>query len=146
MTGAIISGMGTSAFIFNQIQTRLANPTGVNAVAGAFPAAVYARWSPMLRTLGVAYLCLSACGALLQTNPPGYDVCYPLLDRLRGRTADAPTDRPAECPAVGPTLAERIFSRRFILMWLMIVNSAVSGLAITGSYKTFGMKQVNPPR
>ena len=49
---------------------------------------------------------------------------------------------------VVPTLSllcHRARARSFALMWLMILNSAVSGLNVAGSYKTFGTKQVVLP-
>merc|ERR1719238_1231837 len=64
--GAIISGMGASAFIFNLIGTKLINPNGANTVDGVFPPEVAARWPSLLRTLGVAFTCLSMAGAMLQ--------------------------------------------------------------------------------
>ena len=53
MQGAIISGMGASAFIFNLVATRFINPYGKNMVDGAFPADVTARWPALLRNCSV---------------------------------------------------------------------------------------------
>jgi hypothetical protein len=49
--GAIISGMGASAFLFNIVATKLVNPTGADMVDGVFPPSVAARWPPLLRTV-----------------------------------------------------------------------------------------------
>ena len=42
--GAVVTGMGASAFIFNLLATRLVNPAGMDAVSGSFPVEVAARW------------------------------------------------------------------------------------------------------
>ena len=82
MQGAILVGMGSSAFLFNLLATRLINPAGLNA---PFPPEVAARWPSLLRTLGVSYACLALAGAALQSNPPSAAIRYPLLERLRAR-------------------------------------------------------------
>jgi len=146
--GAIISGMGASAFLFNIVATFLVNPTGADMVDGAFPPEVAARWPPLLRTLGVCFTLLSLTGAMLQANPPTAAVKYPLLDLItKGKSTAAPTStskKPvAAAPSAGPSVLSQVFSAKFGLLWLMILCSAVSGLNIASSYKTFGMKQAH---
>jgi len=146
--GAIVSGMGASAFLFNMLATKLVNPTGMDAVGGAFPVEVTSRWPGVLRTLGLCYATLAIIGALLQFNPPSFDKKYPIFKLFsKGEpAATAPKTKAVTkpTPSVEPTkrsvLAD-VFSLRFLTLWLMILNSAVSGLMITGSYKTFGTKQ-----
>ena len=53
-----------------------------------------------------------------------------------------PSPRPqVSTPATSRPLSADLFSRRFALMWLMILHSAVSGVYVVGSYKTFGQQQ-----
>ena len=40
VTGAIITGMGASAFLFNILDTNMVNPLGLNTEGGLFPEAV----------------------------------------------------------------------------------------------------------
>jgi hypothetical protein len=116
VTGAIISGMGGSAFLLNMLSTRLVNPAAVDAVGGVFPPEVYARWPSMLRTLGTVYVVLGVGGALLQTNPASFTGSYPLLERITGgaKPADsAAKEAPAWPVAAGPSLASHVLSLRF---------------------------------
>lgn len=152
VTGAIISGMGASAFLFNMLDTAIVNPLALNMEGGVFPAVIYSRWAPLLRKLGLIYGALAVTGALLQRNPPSHQADYP-IDRLLGRRPAASAvfgkgakkgaDRKGAEATVAPprSLASDVFSLRFGVMWLMILNSAVSGLNVAGSYKTFGTKQ-----
>jgi len=143
--GAIISGMGASAFLFNIVATKLVNPTGADMVDGVFPPSVAARWPPLLRTLGGVFVLLSFCGALLQVNPPGTPIRYPLLEKLMGTSTSAAPEKKLATKAApaadAPSVLSQVFSAKFGLLWLMILCSAVSGLNIASSYKTFGMKQ-----
>lgn len=144
VTGAIISGMGASAFLFNILATKIINPDGANAIAGSFPAEIYARWPSLLRTLGLIYGGLAMTGALLQNNPSTFSGSYPLLDFLTGKKKQAPEPSKSKVgtpPPPSSSLASAVLSKDFGIMWLMILNSAVSGLNIAGSYKTFGAKQ-----
>ena len=116
VTGAIVSGMGFSAFLLNMLGTRLVNPAAVDAVGGVFPPEVYARWPSMLRTLGTLYAVLGVGGALLQTNPASFTGSYPLLERITGgaKPADsAAKEAPAWPVAAGPSLASHVLSLRF---------------------------------
>jgi len=147
--GAIISGMGASAFLFNMFGTNFINPTGMNMVNGAFPPEVTERWPSLLRTLGVTFFLLSLGGALLQSNPPSSEITYPaeeFIKKLTGHSKPEPVKRVAKTAtaAAGPPAASTlslVFSSRFAVLWLMILGSAVSGLNIASSYKTFGAKQ-----
>jgi len=144
VTGAIISGMGASAFVFNMLATALINPAGANPVDGAFPPEIYARWPSLLRTLGVCYAALAIIGGLLQANPPSFTGSYPLLDFFAGKKReDKPSKALATSTSAAPqrSVASDIFSRQFAIMWTMILFSAVSGLCVAGSYKTFGTRQ-----
>ena len=141
--GAIISGMGASAFLFNLIGRRLINPEGLNS---PFPPEVIARWPSLLRTLGVTFLCLAFVGASLQANPADAGVEYPLIQFFKGGAASPAKKAKSAAPAKTEGAASRsamadVFSPRFALLWLMILGSAVSGLNIASSYKTFGAKQ-----
>ena len=148
--GAIISGMGASAFIFNFVGTKFINPDGVNAIGGSFPPEISARWPALLRTLGVAFTCLSFTGAMLQSNPQSSGIKYPVVEffkRLGGKAPEAPKRR-AKAVAMSaaddqPSVLSHVFSAKFLLLWVMILNSAVSGLNIASSYKTFGSKQAH---
>jgi len=148
--GAIISGMGASAFLFNMVATKFINPDGVDSVGGAFPSEITARWPSLLRTLGVVYIFLSLGGALLQNNPPSHDVTYPVPSAFKRLVTGAHAPEPKKSPsrkgkaAVTPpsrSVLEDVFSKKFALLWIMILTSAVSGLNIAGSYKTYGTKQ-----
>jgi len=167
VTGAIITGMGASAFLFNILDTKMVNPLALNTDAGLFPEAVYARWPGMLRTLGLAYATLALTGALLQRNPPSYALASRKLPPAAESAKSAksaksaprravapgwstairpPFHKPKAATAVVPPAAERgvmedVFSKRFVVMWLMILCSAVAGLNTAGTYKTFGATQ-----
>jgi hypothetical protein len=67
--GVVMTGLGSSAFFFNMLCTHLLNPQKVNAVGGAFPPEVYARWPGVLRKLALCYAALALTGAALQSNP-----------------------------------------------------------------------------
>ena len=67
--GVVMTGLGSSAFFFNMLCTHLLNPQKVNAVGGAFPPEVYARWPGVLRKLSLCYAALALTGAALQSNP-----------------------------------------------------------------------------
>ena len=43
------------AVAFNQVADRLTNPAGFEPTGGVYPAEVYARFSPTLRTLGLMW-------------------------------------------------------------------------------------------
>ena len=121
-------------------------------IDGAFPAEVVARWPSLLRTLGISFTCLSIrerAGALLQTNPSSFTKTYPaveLLKRLVGKGAPAES-KAAKAKDVntasekGPSILSLVFSPKFALLWIMILNSAVSGLNIASSYKTYAAAQ-----
>ena len=118
-------------------------------IDGAFPAEVVARWPSLLRTLGISFTCLSMAGALLQTNPSSFTKTYPaveLLKRLVGKGAPAES-KAAKAKDVntasekGPSILSLVFSPKFALLWIMILNSAVSGLNIASSYKTYASAQ-----
>ena len=70
VSGAVIFGMGASAFFFNKLATAIVNPTGINPVGGLFPASIYATWPKLLRTLGSIYLACGLSGASFQVPPP----------------------------------------------------------------------------
>lgn len=123
---------------------------GANTVDGVFPPEVAARWPSLLRTLGVAFTCLSMAGAMLQTNPKAAGMTYPAVEWLKGLVsksdgaAKVAKGSPSKAKAVtsdGPSTMSLVFSKKFALLWVMILNSAVSGLNIASSYKTFGSKQ-----
>ena len=162
--GAVVTGMGASAFIFNLLATRLVNPTGLDSIGGAFPAVVTACWPMMLRTLAVSFGALSLAGACLQANPTSHAGSYPLLNAFhslgsKGKTTPGGSNKwrgggggggtqpkrsgvssawvaaaggggsgPAAA-GVSPTRSalHDIFSGRFMVLWLMILLSAVSG-------------------
>merc|ERR1712048_54725 len=42
---------------------------------------------------------------------------------------------------MGSPLSADIFSSRFLVMWLMIMTSATSGMFLVGAYKAFGIQQ-----
>lgn len=146
----------------------LVKPLGLNPIGGAFPAAVYARWPQLLRTLGSLYLLVGVVGALLQVPPKvvtpadcetaeTYVECEVSDDEQRdeaGRgllpvTASVTEGRviPTAMPAVigtgrggaaSSSLLADITSRQFATMWVMIIFSAISGLHTAASYKLFG--------
>jgi len=146
--GAIISGMGASAFIFNMVATRLINPEGLNSVGGVFPPEVSARWSPLLRVLGTCYAALALTGAALQSNPSDLHKTYPVLEFFKnfGKPKTTPLTKQvakkktASAPPSRSVMSD-VCSAKFLQMWLMILTSAVSGLNIAASYKSFGAKQ-----
>ena len=148
VTGTVIGGMGASAFFFNLLITRMANPTGLNPVLGRFPAEVYARWPSVLRALGLIYTALGLTGAALQVKPQS-------ADTTRGTARDKPKEakpppsglsvRPpssaaaaAATPPPRGSIVSDIASQPFALLWLMILCAATGGLNIASSYKTLG--------
>lgn len=166
VTGAIITGMGASAFLFNMLDTKMVNPLALNTEGGLFPEAVYARWPGMLRTLGCVYAILALTGALLQRNPPSSEAkrAAPTLKTSSGGpvapgwstamrppiSVPNPFGRRAELAPVAssspsappqPSVIGDVLSTRFLVMWLMILCSAVAGLNTAGTYKTFGATQ-----
>lgn len=152
--GSILAGMGASAFLFNIVATRFINPASVDMVGGAFPPEVMARWPALLRMLGITFTLLSFCGAMLQSNPTSAGLTYPAIEflkKLTGSGSAAPAAKPAArsrapvaaAPSGGPSVLSSVCSTKFLLLWVMILNSAVSGLNIASSYKTFGMKQAH---
>jgi MFS family permease len=160
VTGAIITGMGASAFLFNMLDTKMVNPLALNTEGGLFPEAVYARWPGMLRTLGCVYAILALTGALLQRNPPSHEakLATPTI-KVSSSGPAAPGWSTALRPAVpnpfgkreassvppaassAPSVMSDVLSTRFLVMWLMILCSAVAGLNTAGTYKTFGATQ-----
>lgn len=144
VTGAIISGMGAAALIFNIIATKIINPDNLDAVGGIFPAEVYARFSGLLRTLSVIYLVVAVTGALLQNNPKSNSPTYPLFEMLKGNKVAAAPQKVVAAPAAPKSsLASNVLSKQFALMWLTILFVATPGLAIAGQYKIYGLKQPN---
>ena len=161
VTGAIITGMGASAFLFNMLDTKMVNPLALNTEGGLFPEAVYARWPGMLRTLGCVYAILALTGALLQRNPPSYEAkratptikassagpaapgwstaLRPAVPNPFGKRGASSAAPPAASSA--PSVMSDVLSTRFFVMWLMILCSAVAGLNTAGTYKTFGATQ-----
>jgi len=142
--GAIVTGMGASAFLFNMLATRIVNPEGIDAVGGAFPAEITSRWPGLLRTLGLCYTVLAVSGALLQTNPASAAKKYPVFELFSRQPKTMKKQQvvaaPA-APAASRSAMADVCSSKFLVLWLMIVNSAVSGLNIASSYKTYGTKQ-----
>jgi MFS family permease len=147
VTGAIITGMGASAFLFNILDTKMVNPLGLNTEGGLFPEAVYARWPGLLRTLGLVYAGLALTGALLQRNPPSHEASTPTVTPPATNPGWSLANRPfkpkpaAPPPPVTRSVMTDVLSTRFAVMWLMILCSAVAGLNTAGSYKTFGATQ-----
>ena len=161
--GVIASGTGVAACVLKPLAGKLINPNGLVAVEGAFPDAVYARWPPVLRVLGLLCGILTVIGGFLQTNPPSFAGSYPARDRLarvaelalarltrgaaptpckqklRGQSGSTlPTARPRQ--ALGQAPAAVGFSRRLGVMWLMILTSAASGLSIASTYRVIGRR------
>jgi len=87
-------------------------------------------------------------------TPPTHTATYPLVEFFQKpvheqlatvknvftRKTDAPEQVQGKTVSSVP-LSKLILSKTFATMWLMILNSAISGLIITGSYKTFGATQ-----
>ena len=95
--GAIVSGMGASAYFFNLLATQSLNPDSVDATGGPFPAALAARWPVLLRTLGTSYAAVGLVGALLLGSPPAAK----LDDALQGSPPAAKLDDAAATRAEG---------------------------------------------
>lgn len=148
VSGAVIFGMGASAFFFNMLATRLVNPTGVNPIAGAFPAAVYARWPSLLRTLGSIYLTVGVVGAMLQQPPTASATSVEASVGPPASSADLTDERSKASRAAGKSagggaLLSDVTSRPFATLWSMILLSAIGGLNTASSYKMFGVARAH---
>ena len=133
VSGAVIFGMGASAFFFNKLATAIVNPTGINPVGGLFPASIYATWPKLLRTLGSIYLACGLIGASFQVPPPA------AAEPEKG-AAVVVSAAPASS---GNSLLADITSKPFVTMWLMIISAAIAGLNIASSYKLFGVRRAH---
>jgi len=149
--GAITSAMGASALVFNTVSTKLINPDGINPTGGVFPPEITARWSGLLRTLGTCYAALALVGAALQTNPASLGKKYPVVEFFKtlGKPAAVPAKgakaqaKKAVAAPAGPSVLASVFSLKFFQLWVMILCSAICGLNIASSYKTYGTKQAH---
>jgi len=83
---------------------------------------------------------VALAGATLQRNPPSYQGNY-LFSKGKGGNASPPPRGKKGAPPAQRPLSADLCTRRFAVMWLMILHSAVSGIIVIGSYKTFGAKQ-----
>lgn len=104
VTGAIITGMGASAFLFNMLDTKMINPLALNAEGGSFPDAVYARWPSLLRTLGCIYAVLALTGAALQRNPPPPEGA-PAAKKAKAKAVAPPPSRSVLADVLSPRFA-----------------------------------------
>ena len=131
VTGAIISGMGASAFLFNLLDTSIVNPLGLNMEGGSFPPAVYARWAPLLRKLGLIYGALALTGALLQRNPPSHAPAdYSIFGNAAGRFFWGGISDVAG------------FKRPFVVLTLLQSATMLSFVALARSRVTFALATV----
>mmetsp|Transcript_31508 Transcript_31508/g.53174 ORF Transcript_31508/g.53174 Transcript_31508/m.53174 type:complete len:484 (+) Transcript_31508:83-1534(+) len=121
VSGGILTGFGAGGFVFGKIGSKLANPTGANAVNGLFPASVYENFPGMLRKLSVMYAVLGLVGSLMVTEPKAVET-----------TASGP---PADLP--GLTVGESLTTRQFWTLWFMVITCATAGLNTAAVYKQF---------
>ena len=54
---------------------------------------------------------------------------------------EASSAAPPSAASSSPSVMSDVLSKRFFVMWLMILCSAVAGLNTAGTYKTFGATQ-----
>lgn len=121
IVGCVVGSFGSAAFFFNLIDSNIVNPEELNAVAGAYPPEIYERWPSLLRKLGVVYAILGMGGSFLFNNPPSFE--YPVAT------------------AASKSVKDDVLSKRFLMMWLMIITSATSGMFLVGAYKAYGVQQ-----
>lgn len=118
VNGVVLTGFGAGGFIFNMIGTKLINPEGFSS---PFPPSVSESWPNMLRTLAAIYAAMSIAGSLLiKTN-----------DRPVAVKASSATQ------ADGMDFTEAITSKRFIILWSMILATATPVLNMANMYKKF---------
>ncbi|CAM9435940.1 unnamed protein product [Chrysoparadoxa australica] len=121
VSGAVVAGFGSGGFIFNQVGSKIINPSGLNAVDGVFPKEIYDSFPSMLRKLAIIYFTITGIGALLITPPK----------EMAGSKKAAP-------PAQGAGVKEALTSRNFITIWLMMLFAGTAGINTAGVYKAFG--------
>jgi OFA family oxalate/formate antiporter-like MFS transporter len=128
VSGCVLAAFGAGGFLGNKVGTAIVNPDGVQAVAGAFPAEIYAKFPSMLRKLSGIYLALLILGSsLIKSNPAS------LAAAAKSSSGSAKGGA-----ATSKTFGEALKSKEFALLWAMIVLSATAGLNTIGVYKRFG--------
>ncbi|KAG5190612.1 major facilitator superfamily domain-containing protein [Tribonema minus] len=125
VSGCVVAGFGAGGFIFNQVGSRIINPSGISAVDGVYPAAIYAAFPVMLRKLALIYFTLTGLGALLVNPPP------PVVTAVGA---------PATAPPLGTSLRDAVRSRAFWSLWLMALLVGTAGINVAGTYKAFGAR------
>lgn len=133
VSGAVLTGFGSSGFIFNAIGTKMINPDGLNAVDGTFPQVIYDNWPKMLRQLATIYYCLTGLGALLINAPPkGYVASG--ASAGGGKT---------EVKVRSLTVPEAVSTRQFWTVWACIFASVAGGINVSANYKYLGTAKEN---
>jgi OFA family oxalate/formate antiporter-like MFS transporter len=152
-TGIIVSGFGGGAFIFGSFATWLVNPNGL----GVDPATSYfAPDGPVASRVPLMYLCLGAMYAVLVTvggnliSEPGHGAAQS-LHKYEGyqvaRSDEADSD--SRLPSDETTASSETGPRQLLrdpLAWHLatcLVSTAVGGMYLTGTFKTFGLQTLS---
>ena len=129
VSGAILTGFGAGGFVFSLLGTSLANPKGLDPIAGKFPPEIYAAFPVMLRKLSMIFVALGTVGAMLITEPAKASTTGP-----KGKK-----NAVAEVPGV--SIMAALHSQQFWLMWMMVITAASAGLNVASMFKQFAALQ-----
>lgn len=119
VNGVVLTGFGAGGFIFNLIGTKLINPQGFSS---PFPPEVAEGWPKMLRTLAAIYAAMSLTGSMLVKSNDQ-------------QVATTKSGAPAQAP--GMEFKDAITSKRFLVLWAMIIATTGPMLNIANMYKKF---------
>ncbi|CAM9822255.1 unnamed protein product, partial [Phaeothamnion confervicola] len=132
VSGAVVAGFGAGGFIFNQVGSKLANPTSINSVAGSYPPAIYAAFPVMLRKLALFYAVLTGFGAFLVRPPSAAAGAGP------AGKGGKPAAIAVAAGGKGYTVREALKSPTFYLLWAMALGIGISGINTANVYKAYG--------
>ena len=154
VNGIVLTGFGAGGLIFNKVGTKFINPSGFSS---PYPPEVPAQFGPMLRHLALIYFVQTQLGALFvraQKSTSSKEVknsssrcvvllcsfkcyfsccaCYHTLTlfpiNFLGYMSSLST---------GKTFSQAVSSKRFWMLWLMIVCTATPCLNVANMYKAF---------
>jgi OFA family oxalate/formate antiporter-like MFS transporter len=137
INGIAVAGFGMGAFIFNFIIKAISNPDGIAAtieVGGEkfqnpdYVDAITSNYKTLFIVLGIIYIIMIVGGATFLKNPP------------KGWLPEGYTPPPPKAgvsSGLQLTRPETIKTDSFKMIWLMFLLSAISGLMVLGSYKSF---------
>jgi len=141
VSGITIGAFGFGSFIFNFIATGVVNPnnlkpTIIDGDEKYFGPEVADRVPQLFRTLGICYLALGLVGALLIRSPKAQSENSERLpeNETNGQiVSDEPT----------VSVKEGVFSKPFILLFIMASCGATLGLFLVSIFKVYGGENIN---